>query len=89
MNFLQDLTKLFMINSSILQKKSIYIQTSNRYTRFTKIKRIRNYIQKPNNNLEEIVYKHTSFSELLSGSYIKNNKLKIILEEEDTWAEDV
>lgn len=89
MNFLQDLTKLFMINSSISHKKSIYIQTSNRYTRFTKIKRIKNYIQKPTNYSQEIVYKHTSIGELLSGSYSKNNKLKIILEEEDTCAEDV
>ena len=89
MNFLQDLTKLFMINSSISHKKSIYIQTSNRYTRFTKIKRIKNYIQKPTNYSQEIVYKYTSIGELLSGSYSKNNKLKIILEEEDTCAEDV
>ena len=89
MNFIQDLTKLFIINYSISHKNTIYNQTSSRYTRFTKIKRFRNYIQKPNNNLEEIIYKHTSFSELLSGSYMKNNKLKIILEEENIWREDV
>lgn len=89
MNFLQDLTKLFMINNSILHKNTIYNQTSSRYTRFTKIKRIRNYIQKPDNYSQKIVYKHTSIGELLSGSYTNNNKLKIILEEEDTCVEDI
>jgi hypothetical protein len=89
MNFLQDLTKLFMINYSISHKNTIYNQTSSRYMRFTKIKRIRNYIQKPDNFSQEIIYKHTSIGELLSGSYTNNNKLKIILEEDDTCVEDI